>query len=336
MDASFGTQPSVNRKLHHALQSVLLLGGMALLLALLGWSIAGSTGVLFAAAGMVVLLMGHGLSPRLLLRLHWARPLTPYEAPGLYRLLHVLAQRAKLTTLPRLYAVPSATMNAFTIGPRDDAAIAVTGGLVHGLNQRQLAGVLAHEISHIRNNDTWVMGLAEVVRRVTSVLALGGHLLLWVSIPMVLLGVYAPPWGLFLLLIAAPTLSALMQLALSRTREFDADLDAIRLTGDPAGLASALDTLERGQGGLLGRMFGPRQRHADSAWLRTHPTTAERIRRLVSLQSYPAPGPNRMVPTMPSPLLRPTSARHLELYSRFATQYPTIARPALRGDSYHG
>ena len=133
------------------------------------------------------------------------------------------------------------------------------------------------------------MGLAEVVRRVTSVLALGGHLLLWVSIPMVLLGVYAPPWGLFLLLIAAPTLSALMQLALSRTREFDADLDAIRLTGDPAGLASALDTLERGQGGLLARLFGLRQHHADAAWLRTHPTIAARIRRLVALQDHPAP-----------------------------------------------
>ncbi|MEE9149585.1 MAG: zinc metalloprotease HtpX, partial [Candidatus Tectomicrobia bacterium] len=208
---------------------------------------------------------------------------------GLYRLLHALAQRAKLTTLPHLYLVPSATMNAFTVGPRHDAAIAVTDGLVHGLNQRQLTGVLAHEISHIRHNDTWVMGLAEVVRRVTSGLALAGHLLLWVSIPMMLLGASAPTWWLFLLLMTAPTLSALMHLALSRTREFDADLDAIRLTGDPAGLASALDTLERGQGGLLGRMFGPRQRHADSAWLRTHPTTAERIRRLVSLQGSPAP-----------------------------------------------
>ncbi|MGQ4809431.1 Protease HtpX [Candidatus Entotheonellaceae bacterium PAL068K] len=288
MYASLHSQHHVNNKRRHAVQSVLLLGGMALLLALLGWSIAGFVGLLFAAAAMVALLMGPWISPRLLLHLNRARPLTPYEAPGLYRLLHVLAQRAELTALPHLYVVPSAMMNAFTVGPRDDAAIAVTDGLVRGLNQRELIGVLAHEISHIRHNDTWVMGLAEVVRRVTSVLSFAGQLLLWVSIPMMLLGTYSPPWLSLLLLIAAPVLSALMQLALSRTREFDADLDAVRLTGDPAGLASALDTLERYQGGFLARVFRPRQRNSDSAWLRTHPTTTERIRRLLLLQDQEA------------------------------------------------
>lgn len=268
------------RKLNHAVQSTLLLGGMTLLLALLGWFMAGTIGLLFASGGIMVLLAGTRMSPSILLRLYRARPLQPYEAPVLYRMLQTLARRAELDTLPRLYVVPSAVMNAFTVGQRDDAAVTVTDGLVRRLNQRELVAVLAHEIGHIRNNDTWVMGLAEVVSRLTSMLAVAGQLVLIISIPMMLVGAYSPPWLFLLLLIAAPTLSTLLQLALSRTREFDADLEAIRLTGDPTGLASALCKLERNQHGFWQRLLLPGRRHAVPEWLRTHPATAERIRRL--------------------------------------------------------
>jgi heat shock protein HtpX len=286
MYTSLNRQRHLNGKLSNLVQSILLLGGMALLLALLGWSIAGSAGLLFVAAGMLLLGMGPQLSPRVLLRMHRARPLTPHEAPGLYRTLHSLAQRAALPSLPRLYYVPSAMMNAFTVGRREDAAIAVTDGLVRGLSHRELTGVLAHEISHIRNHDTWVMSLAEVVSRVTSGLSLGGQILLFVSLPMLLLGASAPPWLFLMLLICAPTLSALLQLALSRTREYDADLDAVGLTGDPMGLASALGKLERSQRGVLARLFLPGAQLPDSSWLRTHPATTERIRRLLRLQDH--------------------------------------------------
>ncbi len=284
MYSSVNPQHVASRKLINVGQSVLLLGGMALLLALLGWAIAGSVGLLVAAGGMVLLLIGPQLSPRVILRMYRTRPLTPHEAPVIYRMLQTLAQRAELVSPPQLYYAPSAMMNAFTIGRRDDAAITVTDGLVRRLSHRELIGVLAHEISHIRNNDTWVMGLAGAVSRLTSILSRMGQVVLLVSIPMLLLGAYSPPWLLLLLLICAPTLSDLLQLALSRRREFDADLDAARLTGDPVGLASALDKLEHHQAGLWERIFLPSRNVPNPALLRTHPTTQERIRRLLALQ----------------------------------------------------
>jgi heat shock protein HtpX len=133
------------------------------------------------------------------------------------------------------------------------------------------------------HGDIWVMGLADVVSRLTSSLSLGGQFLLLLSLPMMLFGSFSPPWWLFLLLISAPTLSALFQLALSRTREYDADLDAAELTGDPSGLASALAKLERYQQGFLERILLPGRRIPDPSLLRTHPTTEDRIQRLLSL-----------------------------------------------------
>jgi heat shock protein HtpX len=283
MNRSAYEQRLMSRKTTNLVQSILLLGGMTLLLALLGWLMAGGLGLLVAAGGVIIVGLGPQVSPQVLLRMYRARQLTPSHAPALFRLIHDLAQRANLTNPPRLYYIPSHMMNAFAIGKRDNAAIAVTDGLLRRLNRRELAGVLAHEISHVNNNDIWVMGLADVVSRLTSVLSLSGQFLLLLSLPMMLFGSYSPPWLLFLLLISAPTLSALFQLALSRTREYDADLDAAWLTGDPSGLASALAKLERYQHGFLERILLPGRRIPDPSLLRTHPTTEDRIQRLLSL-----------------------------------------------------
>jgi heat shock protein HtpX len=256
---------------------------MTLLLALLGWFIAGGLGLLIAAAGVIILGFSPQVSPQVVLRMYRARQLGPAHVPGLFRLVQALAQRAGLPNPPRLYYIPSNMMNAFAVGKHSHAAIAVTDGLLRRLNPRELAGVLAHEISHVTNNDIWVMGLADVVSRLTSGLSLGGQFLLLLSLPMMLFGSYSPPWWLFLLLISAPTLSALFQLALSRTREYDADLDAAWLTGDPSGLASALAKLERYQHGFLERILLPGRHIPDPSLLRTHPTTEDRIQRLLSL-----------------------------------------------------
>ena len=273
-------------KLTNLLQSVLLLGGMAVLLALLGWTLAGFPGVVWAMLlGTLALALGPTLSPQVILRLYGAQRIAPGQAPELHALLAELAERAALPATPQLYYVPSPMMNAFAVGRSDRAAIAVTDGLLRGLSFRELAGVVAHEMSHVRNNDMWVMGLADVVSRVTGVLSMTGQILLLVNLPFLLVGQVAVPWLAVLLLIFAPTLSALMQLALSRAREYDADLDAATLTRDPRGLASALARLERQSAGWLEQVLMPGRRIPDPSLLRTHPPTRERIRRLLSLAS---------------------------------------------------
>ncbi len=172
------------------------------------------------------------------------------------------------------------------MGSRADPAIAVTEGLIRSLDARELAGVLAHETSHIANNDMRIMALADTVTRMTHLLSMLGVLLAVLSLPLALFGLgFVSPWAL-LLLVAAPAVSALMQMALSRTREYLADLEAARLTGDPVGLASALGRLERQTMApwrlLIGGGYGA---GSDASLLRTHPATVERIRRLGELQS---------------------------------------------------
>lgn len=155
---------------------------------------------------------------------------------------------------------------------------------------RELAGVLAHELSHVRNNDLWIMNLADAISRLTMVMSYVGMILLLVSLPLALIGLATVPWLLVLLLAFSPTIAALLQLALSRAREFDADLDAAGLTRDLAGLASALRKLELAQGGgLWERILLPGRRVPDPSLLRSHPPIEERIRRLHALQAPGAP-----------------------------------------------
>jgi heat shock protein HtpX len=197
-------------------------------------------------------------------------------------------------------------VNAFAVGSPEHSAIGITAGLLRGLDRRELAGVLAHEISHIRRRDTWVMSLADLITRATHGLSVIGQVLLLLNFPLLLMGALTVPWTAVLLLILAPTLSGLLQLALSRAREYDADLGAVELTGDPRGLASALGRLERLNAGWIERIFLPGRRVPDPSLLRTHPSTAERIRRLHELEGRPtsAEPPDRMMPEVPAGAVR--------------------------------
>jgi len=274
------------RKLNNFLQSMALLGGMAALLALLGWVLGGVDGVIWTVAiGVALLAFSPRVSPAVLLRMYGAQPIERGRAPDLYRLLAELARRAELPELPRLYYLPSTMLNAFTMGRREDCAVVVSDGLLRSLSPRELAGVLAHELSHVANNDMWVMGLADVVSRVTGLLSLAGQIMILLSLPAMILGQVSISLAPLLILVFSPTLSALLQLALSRAREHDADLEAARLTGDPRGLASALAKLERVQGGWLERVVLPGRRVPDPSMLRTHPPTEERVRRLLELET---------------------------------------------------
>jgi len=272
-------------KVSNTLQSLLLLGTLALLLGVLAWILGGPSLMTLTLAGVAGLYLANPVaSPRLVMSLYRGRWLDPAEAPQLYGILKELARRADLPWVPRVFYIPSQVMNAFATGSREDAVVAISDGLLRGLAPRELTGVLAHEVAHIANGDIQVMAFADMVSRIASLLSLTGQIALVLSLPLALVGGVEMPWLGVLILLFAPTLSALVQLALSRNREYDADLGAAELTGDPVGLASALQRLERAQGRLWERILMPDWRIPDPSLLRSHPDTAERIARLLELQ----------------------------------------------------
>jgi len=292
-------------RLHRArnlLQSALLILGMAAIAGACAWTLWGGAGLIWAVALVaLVLVLSPSLPSALVLSLYRARPVARAEFPDGYAILDELAGRAALPTTPVLYYIASSTMNAFAVGSRRRAAIAVSDGLLRAMSRREIAGVLAHEISHVAANDLWIMNLADTMSRLTGWLSYFGMILLIVSLPLWLAGGTGIPWLLVLLLMAAPTLMSLLQLALSRSREYDADLGAAELTGDPIGLAAALEKLERRQGRFWEEILFPGRRIPDPSLLRTHPPTAERVRRLLHLagpgaRPPPAPPPGYAIP----------------------------------------
>lgn len=274
-------EATINHTALNLFHTAILVGGMLLVLGGSGYALAGPRGLLGALALVVLTLaLAPQISPRALLRMYGAVPLTAAAAPALDGLLRELARRANLPRAPQLYYVPSQLTNAFAVGSRSDAAIGVTDGLLRRLNLRELAGVLAHEVAHVRHNDLWLLNFADVLSRVTSLLANVGQILLLINLPLILLGEATISWLAIGLLILAPVVNGLLQLAISRTREYDADRGAVELTGDPAGLASALLKLERYTAALLRQVIVPGHGVPQPSVLRTHPPTRERILRL--------------------------------------------------------
>ncbi|MEJ2692120.1 MAG: zinc metalloprotease HtpX [Candidatus Thiodiazotropha sp.] len=274
----------LQHKIRNSLHSLLMIVAMGGLCAWLAWFLGGLPLAIYSAAIVLfVYRLNPVATPDLAMRIFRARPLAPQEAPPLTRLVEKLAQRAGVSRPPRLYYLPSDLMNAFTAGTPTDAAIAVSDGLLRRLDWRELSGVLAHEMMHIVHQDTRLMAFADLTGRLTGLLSITGQLLLLINRPLLILGEATLPWLPILLLIAAPNLSSLVQLALSRSREYEADLGAVELTGDPLGLASALSKLESPRGSLLARLLFPGQRIPDPSMLRTHPPTEERVRRLLEL-----------------------------------------------------
>ena len=293
--------------LRNALHTAILIGGSGLLVAAIAWTVLGPPGLVWAAIfGAFGLWTMGRVSPKMVLGLYKARALSPDELPDVHHIVLELARRADLPSVPQLYYVPSKILNAFAVGTPQESAIAVTDGLVRAMTMRQLAGILAHETAHIKSGDLKVMALADVLTRITSSMSFLGLL----GIPALFGAGIAIPWLGILLLIFAPTLGGLLQLGLSRTREYDADLDGAALTGDPAGLASALETLERRQGRVWEGLF-PAGRVPSPSLLRTHPATEDRVRRLLALAGQPdaqialttarpVPGPS-LVPPIRNP-----------------------------------
>jgi heat shock protein HtpX len=237
------------------------------------------------------------LPPQMVMRMYRAQPIDPRHGGQIAYIVDELARRAELPATPALYVIPSMTLNAFATGTPGKAVIGITEGLLRRLSLQELAGVLAHEISHIRNNDLAVMGLADVMTRFTQVLSYLALFLAIFNLPGLLLGDSDISLLALLLLYLAPSIGSLLMLGLSRTREYDADLEGAQLTGDPRGLAAALDKLERYQGSFWEDLTFPvpGRRIPQPSLLRSHPPTEERVARLLALENQDMPPPIEVV-----------------------------------------
>ncbi len=275
----------------YAGETLALFAALALTVALVGWLLGGLAGVLVALGlALVTARSIAALGTLRLMRLQGAVPLPAWRAPGLHRLARALAARAGLPAPPDLYLLPGGAPNAFAAGSGHDLAIAVSRGLVDTLDDRELAGVLAHEMGHIQAGDTDVMRFAGALVQATRTVGQVGLVLCVLAaftgeaIPLLL------PLAFF----GAPSLALGLQLWLSRRREFAADAAATQLTGDAYGLASALVRLDRWRSRLryLGYALG-----TPPSWLSTHPPTRERLARLQALQpeAFLPPPPRRAV-----------------------------------------
>jgi heat shock protein HtpX len=278
---------------------------LSMLTALLVWAgqaLGGKAGLILALGIAAVVNIGaYWFADKIVLRMYRASELRPAEAPELYNMVRQLAVRANLP-MPRLYLIPEEAPNAFATGrdPRH-GVVAVTQGLLRVLNREEAAGVIAHELGHIKNRDTLVMSVAATIAGALSMLA---NTAMWGA----MFGSHSsddedggghPLAGLLGILIA-PLAASLIQMAISRAREFLADEAAARFTGNPLSLAGALRKIEAYSRRLPMEAGTPATAHllihnpfsgAGLARLfSTHPPTEERIARLeaMALSGYTA------------------------------------------------
>jgi heat shock protein HtpX len=276
----------------------LLIAGLTGLLFAIGAVIGGSALYLFAALAVAMNLVGYWFSDKLALKASRARPVEPGAQPWLEAAVQDLAARAGVPT-PRLYLIPSEQPNAFATGRNPKhAAVAVTEGLLAHLPEDQVKGVLAHEFGHIKNRDILVSSIAAMVAGAIAAIANIRHFSLLFggededSGPL--------GWiGLLGTIIIAPIAATLIQLAVSRQREYLADATGAQLLGRAAPLADALETLERGSQALPMNVnpataslyaVNPLPRQGVAALFATHPPLAERVRRLRALDPAPTIG----------------------------------------------
>lgn len=276
----------VKHKFINFLQSTALFLLLAGLMSYIALSIAGEFLAWLAFISVIVLYFANPvITPQLILRMYSARSIDYYDAPELCQLVELIAQRAGLKAVPKLYYIPSHVINAFSIGTSEESIIAISEGVFRKLNLEELAGILAHEIAHVMNNDIRVMTFADVAGRITKTLSLLGQLLIFINLPLIMFTNLQLNWVPLIVMVLAPLLSDLIQLGLSRIREYEADLGSAVLLGDARPLASALHKMEYYKHSYLGGLFVPVQKIPEPSLLRTHPPTEERINRLLEFAS---------------------------------------------------
>jgi len=275
------------------LKTGLLLAGLTVLLVLIGRWLGGATGMLIAFGVALLLNAGsYWFSDRIVLSMYRAQPLTPEQSPEFYRMVQRLTERAGLP-MPALYVIPDPTPNAFATG-RDPhhAAVAVNEGLLRLLDSEEVEGVVAHELAHIKNRDTLISTIAATMAGAITMLA---HMAQWAA----MFGGHRGDdeegtniFGLLALAIVAPIAAMILQLAISRSREYLADRTGAEICGRPLALAGALRKLESAarlphahHDPATAHMFivNPLRGQALAGLFSTHPPTEERVARLEAL-----------------------------------------------------
>jgi heat shock protein HtpX len=270
------------RRRRSLVHSLLLLVAMAGLLALCGWIAAGWRGILWSVVGGAAALGFIGRMPvDLFLNSMGARVLSAENAPGLVTAFAGLCRRAGLERAPLLCHVDEELPLAFGIGRRENAAVVIDDSLLAGLSRCELAGILAHEIAHLRRGDIVLKQVGFVLGWLTRVMSQLGVMLLLVGLLLRAFTTVRWPLVALLVLALAPIGVQLLQLALSREREAEADLEAAELTGEPEALAAALAKLRQWQERRLRRVFPTGRVFHLPTLLNDHPPTEERIRRLL-------------------------------------------------------
>jgi heat shock protein HtpX len=263
---------------------------MTLLLVFVGGAIGGRGGMVMAFTMAAVMNVGmYWFSDKIVLRMYKAQPVTEAEAPELYAIVHTLVQKAGMP-MPKVYIIPDETPNAFATGRNPEhAVVAVTQGIMRMLSREELAGVISHELAHIRHRD---MLTGTIVATIAGAISMLAQMAQW---SMIFGGRRdddegGSPIVALVMMIVAPIAAMLVQMAISRTREFEADKGGSQIAGSPSGLANALLKLEKGSqlipmtdakpatahmfivnpltGGGLMKLFS------------THPPIAERVARL--------------------------------------------------------
>ena len=233
--------------MNNQFKTLALLAVLSGLLIAISYWIIGGTGGLIIGIGLAAAtnLFSWYQSDQIALRVYRAQPVTEAQAPGLYAMVRKLSDRANIP-MPGIYIVPSQTPNAFATGrDPEHAAVAVTEGILNILPDDELEGVIAHELTHIVNRDTLTQAVAATIAGAISFLGQMVSYSLWFG------GVGSRdsnrggnPLGILLTVLLAPIAATIIQLAISRTREFSADAGAARLTRNPRALARALQRLE--------------------------------------------------------------------------------------------
>lgn len=267
----------------YKLKTAMLMAALTVLLVLVGQTVGGPRGMMgFFVFAVLMNVFTYWFSDKIVLAMYHAQPVTETEAPELYSIVRSLAQKAGMP-MPKVYIIPDPSPNAFATGRNPEhAAVAATEGIMRLLSRQELEGVMAHELSHVRHRDILISTIASVMAAAITMVArtlmfFGGR------------DDNRNPIAEIIMMIVAPIAAMLIQLAISRSREFMADEGGARLSGNPLYLASALRKLERGTEAVpmdanpaTANMFivNPFSAQGLMKLFSTHPPMDERIARL--------------------------------------------------------
>ena len=273
------------------LKTSILMAGIVALFGAVGAMLGGSSGMLIALAFAGAMnAYAYWFSDKMVLKMYNAQEVDAQSAPGFYAMVRELAQNAQLP-MPKVYIIDEAQPNAFATGrDPEHAAVAATTGIMRMLSERELRGVMAHELAHVKHRDTLISTISASVAGAISSLAQFGMFFSGGDRER-----NVHPAMALLVLILAPIAAMLIQFAISRSREFQADRGGAEISGDPAALAAALrkihdyahriplDTAERHPETAQMMIINPLSTNGIKGLFSTHPETEERIARLMAM-----------------------------------------------------